>query len=276
MNNDFFTTQDGVKIFTTHSLPVGEPKAVVLVVHGYGEHCGRYQHVIKALVEAGYAAYALDHEGHGQSDGLRAYITDFNRSVTHMKEYLDRITPQHPGKQLFVLGHSMGALLSLAFTLRYQQQIAGLLISGAPVNADANVSPLMIQLGYMLNRIVPTLPLMPSTGNDILSTDPQVAIDFGNDPLTYKANMRVGLAVALNETAKNVREHLAELTLPLLVMHGADDKLVNPSGSQVAYERAASKDKTLKLYPGMRHEIMNEREKANVLRDIVAWLDGHR
>ncbi len=275
MNNDFFTTKDGVKIFTTNSLPVGDPKAVVLVVHGYGEHCGRYKHVIAALVEAGYAAYALDHEGHGQSDGLRAYITDFNRSVTHMKEYVDRITPQHPGKKLFVLGHSMGALISLAFTLRYQKQIAGLLISGAPVNADANVSPLMIQLGYVLNRIAPKLPLMPSTGNDVLSTDPQVVIDFNNDPLNYKANMRVGLGVALNETAKRVREQLAELTLPILIMHGADDQLVNPSGSQLTYERVTSKDKTLKLYPGMRHEIMNEREKATVLRDIVAWLDGH-
>lgn len=275
MNNDFFTTTDGTKIFITNRQPAGAPKAVVLVVHGYGEHCGRYKHVMQALVEAGYAAYALDHVGHGQSDGLRAFIKDFDRPVTHMKEYLDRIKPQHPGKPVFVLGHSMGALISLAFTLRYQSEIAGLLISGAPVNADANVSPLMIQLGYVLNRIVPTLPLMPSTGNDVLSTDPQVVIDFNNDPLNYKANMRVGLGVALNETAKKVRGQLANLTLPLLVMHGAEDQLVNPSGSQLTYERASSKDKTLKLYPGMRHEIMNEREKATVLREIIAWLDSH-
>lgn len=275
MNNETFTARDGLKIFTANLLPTGEPKAVVLVIHGYGEHCGRYSHVMTALTKAGYAAYALDHCGHGQSDGVRAYFDSFEQPINHMREFMERVQARHPGKPVFVLGHSMGALISLAFALRYQAEIAGLVISGAPVNADANVSPLIVRVGYVLNRIAPRLPLMKMVGLETLSTDPEVARKFAADPLTYKENMRVGMGIQINETAKAVREQLPTFQVPLLVMHGEQDKLVNPSGSQIAYERAGSADKTLKLYPGMYHEIMNERDQSIVLNDIVAWLDRH-
>jgi acylglycerol lipase len=275
MNNDSFTARDGLKIFTANMLPIGTPKAVVLVIHGYGEHCGRYAHVLSALCKAGYAAYALDHCGHGHSEGTRAYFDSFDQPITHLKEYMDRVKAAQPGKPVFLLGHSMGALISLAFALRYQAEIAGLLVSGAPVNADANVSPLVVQVGYVLNRIAPRLPLMKMVGLDTLSSDPQVAQKFAADPLTYKDNMRVGMGVQINETAKAVRADLPKLTLPMLIMHGEQDRLVNPSGSHTTYERVSSADKTLKIYPGMYHEIMNERDKAVVLADILMWLDKH-
>lgn len=275
MHNDFFTTADGVKLFTAHRLPAADPKAVVLVAHGYGEHSGRYTHVLEALADAGYAAYTLDHYGHGRSDGIRAYFASFDQPVSHLKAYADRVSAAHPGKKLFLLGHSMGALISLVFTLRYRRDLAGLLISGAPVNADANVSPLVIQVGYLLNRIAPRLPLLQMVGLDTLSSDPQVAQAFAADPLNYKANMRVGMGVGINETAKAVRTRLSEITLPILIMHGEQDQLVNPSGSQTVYERVSSADKTLHMYADMRHEIMNERDKTRVLNDISAWLNAH-
>jgi alpha-beta hydrolase superfamily lysophospholipase len=159
--------------------------------------------------------------------------------------------------------------------LRHQSEIAGLIVSGAPVNADANVSPLMVQLGYLLNRIAPKLPLLDIGGGELLSSDPEVGKAFDADPLTYKGNMRVRLGISINEAAQNVRERLSELRLPILILHGGNDKMVNPSGSQLAYDRAASPDKTLKVYPGMYHEIMNEHDKATVLRDILDWLDRH-
>lgn len=275
MHTETFTTRDGVNLHTVRLLPDSTPKATVLVVHGYGEHSGRYAHVMTALANAGYAAYALDHIGHGRSEGLRAFIDNFDIPVTHLKEFKDRVVAQQPDGKLFMLGHSMGALISLAFTLRYQPELDGLLISGAPVNADANVSPVMVQLGYILNRIVPRLPLLAPGGTNILSTDPAVGEAFAADPLCYNGSMRVGLGVALNETAKSVRARLPELTLPILIMHGEADTYVNPSGSKLAYEQVKSKDRTLKLYPGMYHEIMNERDKAVVLGDIVTWLDQH-
>ena len=275
MQTDTMIAGDGSKLFTAYRLPDGEPRALVLVVHGYGEHCGRYRHVIDALTERGYAAFTLDHYGHGQSEGLRAYFDDFDRPIADLKAYVDTFRPKYPETPLFVLGHSMGALISLAFTLRHQDEISGLIISGAPVNADANVSPLMVALGYALDKIVPKLPLLSLGDSSILSSDPDVGRAFDADPLTYKGNMRVRLGISINETAKAVRERLPELKLPLLIMHGEADRMVNPSGSKLAYERASSADKTLRIYPDMYHEIMNERRRDIVLADILTWLDLH-
>ncbi len=180
---------------------------------------------------------------------------------------------QFPNHQRILLGHSMGALISLAFTQRYQDEIDALIISGAPVLADANVSPLLILIGKVLNRIAPKLHLLDTGKDGILSTDPEVDLRWANDPLTNKKPMRVRLGIEINNTARHVREHLHDLHLPMLIMCGVDDKLVNPAGSQLAYEQVASTDKTLKRYAGMRHEIFNEVDKEIVLTDLVDWLN---
>ncbi|MEO8392515.1 MAG: lysophospholipase [Chloroflexota bacterium] len=275
MPSDNFQTKDGLTLYTEYALPQGDPKAVVLLVHGYGEHCGRYQHVIARLTASGYAVYTLDHRGHGKSEGVRAYCDYMGQFVEDLKIYFDHVKASQPGKKLFVLGHSMGALISLAFTERYQSEMDALAISGAPVNLDANVSPALVWLGKVLTHLTPKMNLLPSSGAGILSRDPEIDIAWEDDPLTNKKPMRVRLGVEMNNMARDVRDHLADLRLPLLIMHGTEDKLVNPSGSQLAYDKASSADKTLKLYPGMRHEIMNEIGKEAVLDEIVLWFDHH-
>lgn len=266
-------TNDGLRLYTEHALPDGPPQAVILLVHGYGEHSGRYRHVIARLVQSGYAVYTLDHRGHGRSEGVRAYCDRMGQFVDDLHGYFQQVKAEQPGQKYIVLGHSMGALISLAFTLRYQDEIAALVISGAPVNADANVAPAMIALGSLLTRVVPKMHLLPTSPPGILSRDPEIDRAWDADPLTNKKPMRVRLGTEINATARAVRDQLPDLRLPLLILHGADDKLVNPSGSQLAYDRASSVDKTLKFYPGMRHEIMNEIGKEAVLADIVGWLD---
>ncbi|MCC6802466.1 MAG: lysophospholipase [Anaerolineae bacterium] len=268
-------TSDGLTLHTEHALPEGDPKAIVLLVHGYGEHSGRYAHVVARLVNAGYAVYTLDHRGHGKSEGVRAYCDYMGQFVDDLKQYFDQITAAQPDKPVFVVGHSMGALISLAFTLRYQSQIAGLVISGAPVIPDADVSRALVLVGTILNRITPKLHLLGDGGKGLLSSDPQIDILWDQDPLTNKKPMRVRLGVEINNMARDVRAHLGDLRLPMLILHGADDKRVNPVGSQYAYDHASSPDRTLKLYPTMRHEIMNEIGKEGVLDEIVAWLDAH-
>lgn len=275
MPSETLTTSDGLTLHTEYHLPQGASRAAVLIVHGYGEHSGRYQHVIERLVQSNYAVYALDHRGHGKSEGERAYCDTSEQFVNDLKLYFDRVKGAQPGKKLFVLGHSMGGLISLAFAERYQNEFDGLIVSGSPVNADANVSPVLIAVGKVLNRVAPKLHLLDTGKPGILSSDPEIDVAWGNDPLTNKKPMRVRLGVELNRLAQDVRAHLPDLKLPVLILHGADDELVNPSGSQVAYEQAGSQDKTLKRYAGMRHEILNEVDKAIVLTDIVDWLDRH-
>lgn len=268
-------TSDGLTLHTEYVLPDGEPKAVVLIVHGYGEHSGRYAHVIARLVSSGYAVYTLDHRGHGKSEGVRAYCDYMDQFVDDLKRYFDTITAAYSAKKLYVLGHSMGALISLAFTQRYQDEIAGLVISGAPVIPDVGVPRALVVVGKVLTHVTPKLHLLGNGGKGLLSSDPQIDILWDQDPLTNKKPMRVRLGVEINNMALDVRTHLADLRLPILILHGAEDKRVSPTGSQLAYEQVSSPDKTLRLYPGMRHEIMNEIGKEGVLDEIVAWLDSH-
>jgi acylglycerol lipase len=270
---NFFMSSDGLKIMTEHWLPK-DHKAIVMVVHGYGEHSGRYRHVIRALTDANYAVFTLDHRGHGQSEGLRAYFDSFDQPVNDLKDYIYSIRADHD-ENVFILGHSMGGLITLAYALRYPLGLAGIVVSAPPVNADANVSPALVKLGSVLTKIIPKQPLVKLVPLETLSRDPAVIRAFERDPLTYKGNMRVRMGTAMNDTAKWVREHLEELKLPLLVVYGEDDKLVNPSGSQLVHEKATSEDKTIKAYPELRHEIMNEPERDTVIGDIIAWLDGH-
>jgi alpha-beta hydrolase superfamily lysophospholipase len=143
------------------------------------------------------------------------------------------------------------------------------------VNADANVAPALVTVGNILTNVIPKAPLMKLVPLDTLSRDPDVISAFEKDPLTYKGNMRVRMGTAMNDTAKWVRERLPELSLPILILYGEEDKLVNPSGSRLIYEKVASTDKTIRSYAELRHEILNEPERDMVIADIVAWLNGH-
>ncbi len=275
MQNSSFTTLDNLKIHTVTWLPVGKPRAGIFLVHGYGEHIGRYTHVAEALVNAGYAVFGLDHRGHGKSDGLQAYFETIEQPIKDLAQYFEQVQQQYPNLKLFMLGHSMGSLLALAFALKYQAELAGLLISGCAVNGDEAVPGVILGLANLLKNIMPTTPLIPGLPASELSTDTAVVDAYQKDPLVYTGAWRVGMGALLINTGKILREQANKLTLPVLILHGENDKITPPSGSKVIYEKAASKDKTLTMYPGMRHEIMNEREKARVLADILAWLNNH-
>jgi acylglycerol lipase len=268
-------TADGLTLHTESWLPDGAAKAAILIVHGYGEHLGRYRHVAAHFVGAGYAVYAIDHRGHGQSEGLRAYVERFDQFADDMKPYVEQIRAAHPALKLFVLGHSMGALISVNYCLRYPEGIAGLITSGLPLNADANVPAVLVALGNVLTNVAPKVPFLSFGSLDILSRDPAVPQAFAADPLTWKQPMRIRLGVEINRAAIRAREAARALTMPLLILHGAADTMVNPSGSQTWHDTAGSGDKTLKFYPELRHEIMNEPEKAQVFADIEVWLEAH-
>jgi alpha-beta hydrolase superfamily lysophospholipase len=271
-----FRTTDGLTLHTESWPARGTPRGVVVLVHGYGEHLGRYRHVAEYLSARDYAVYALDHRGHGRSDGLRAHVDRFDEFIDDLHGFVLSVRAQQPGKPLFMYGHSMGALISLAYCLQHQDQLAGLVISGAPLNADANVSPVLVALGSVLTQIIPKMPFLSfGEDNSILSRDPAVVQAFDTDPLNWKDNMRIRLGTEINRTAGRVRAGLPALKLPVLIMHGDADKMVNPSGSQLAYAQIGSADKTLKLYPGLRHEVHNEPEKLEVLHDVTEWLDAH-
>ncbi len=267
-----FAGLDGVSIFTHAWLPDAPPRAVILLVHGVGEHLGRYHHVARALVERGYAVYALDHRGHGQSGGKRGHVKHFSDFVADLSTYYEQVRAENPGLPLFVYGHSMGSLISLLFAETHQDQLAGLITSGTVLAlAGVNVATkTMIGLARRLAPDAPLIPLVPAG----VSRDPEVVRRYIEDPLVYHQKMRVGLVLEIVHAGERAARLLPTLRLPYLVLHGGSDPICLPVSAQIIREACPNGNVMVKVYEGLFHEVHNEPEQDTVLRDIGEWLDA--
>ncbi len=270
-----FTTPDNANIYYHLWTPDSEAKAVVIIVHGIGEHGARYAHVAQAMNATGYVVAAPDHRGHGKSDGERAHFNTFNDPVNDLYQLLKILEKQYRQLPVFMYGHSMGSGIALLFTLEYQRELKGLMLSGTVVSLEDGQNPIMIAVGSLLGRFLPKSRLVASLPSSTLSTDPEVVRDYDADPLNDHGKVRIGMAHKMIQLGRDVRSRAHTLTLPLLILHGEDDKLTPISGSRAIYDLANSPDKTLKTYPGLRHELVNEVKRDEIIALMVAWLDKH-
>ncbi|MEW6268949.1 MAG: lysophospholipase [Thermodesulfobacteriota bacterium] len=240
----------------------GPAVASLVIAHGYAEHGGRYERVGAQLAAAGIVTWTIDHLGHGASAGERASVPDLDVLVRDLGALLDRARAAHRGLPSFVVGHSMGGLVATALGLERQRDLAGLVLSGPAVGDPAGIEPLL------------DLDPLPEVvlSSELLSRDPRVAEDYDRDPLNYRGPFRRETLRALTSGARRVRERFAELALPLLVLHGGDDQLVVPQASEDLYAGASSRDKELAIYPGLRHEILNEPEGPEITARIAGWV----
>jgi len=269
------TAPDGLTLFTQAWQPERVPRAVVLLAHGVGEHSGRYQRLAAHLAQHRYAVHALDHRGHGRSAGRRAFIRRFDEYVNDLHVCFEQVRTQHPDAPLFVYGHSMGSIVALRFALRCQSALAGLITTGTALRLPVSLPAPIVALARRLAPFAGRVPVVAPIALDGLSRDPQVIAAYQTDPLVYWGRMRLGWSVELLNAAQEVERRLPELTLPYLALHGADDPITLPEGAEIVRERAGSPDLTVRVYPGLRHEIHNEPEQAQVRDDITAWLDAH-
>lgn len=266
------SSNSGCRIYTQNWQPSDEPKAVLILVHGLAEHSNRYVGIANYFTEQGYAVYALDHEGHGHSQGLRGYINSFDDFLTTLDQYLNNIANQHPGKKLFLVGHSMGGVISSAYLLEHQQKLAGCILSGAALATGDVISPLQKVVLNTLSKVLPKLPVLQLEANDVCH-DPAVVEAYKNDPHVFTGKIRVRLITEILRTADRVLKNAADISLPMLILHGGDDKMASPSGSEKLYAGISSSDKTLKIYPGLYHEIFLEPEKLEIYATIHTWLE---
>ncbi|POP53918.1 alpha/beta hydrolase [Zhongshania marina] len=266
------SSNSGCRIYTQNWQPSDEPKAVLILVHGLAEHSNRYVGIANYFTEQGYAVYALDHEGHGHSQGLRGYINSFDDFLTTLDQYLNNIANQHPGKKLFLVGHSMGGVISSAYLLEHQQKLAGCILSGAALATGDVISPVQKVVLNTLSKVLPKLPVLQLEANDVCH-DPAVVEAYKNDPHVFTGKIRVRLITEILRTADRVLKNAANISLPMLILHGGDDKMASPSGSEKLYAGISSSDKTLKIYPGLYHEIFLEPEKLEIYATIHTWLE---
>ncbi|MCD4672821.1 MAG: lysophospholipase [Anaerolineaceae bacterium] len=271
-----FKTKDGLELYEQWWLPEDEFKGMVVIVHGWAEHSGRYAHVAAALNERGYGVGTFDQRRHGKSDpsGPSAKIKNFDDFWDDLDEFLERARKRSDGKPLFLFGHSLGGEIVVSYAINRQLALNGLLTSGATLQISKDISPLMVKLAGVVSKIALNLPTIVLDGT-FISRDEEVVRKYDSDPLNYRGGVPVRTGAEINRIIKFIQANMEKITLPVLIMQGTADRLSDPQGSKDLYARAQSADKTLKLYEGLYHEILNEPEQDEVIKDIVQWLDAH-
>jgi acylglycerol lipase len=262
------TAAGGLELYWQRWMP-DAVRATVVLAHGASEHSSRYAWTAEQLGARGYATYALDHRGHGHSAGPRAYIDRMDNVVADLDTLVD--TAAGTG-QLFLLGHSMGGCVALAYTLQHQAKLDGLILS-APLAALEAASPVTRFAGQVLSRVAPRLGVY-AIDSSAVSRDPEVVRDYDADPLNYRGKLPARTVAELTEAVESFPDAVSRITLPVLVMHGTADRLVPPVATDMLEERFGSADKTVIRYDGLYHEILNEPERERVVGDIAHWLDA--
>ena len=270
----YFKSVRDTNIYYQYWLPDGEPKAILLVAHGIAEHSGRYMNVVNHFVPAGYAVYGIDHIGHGKSDGKRVCVERFQDYTKTLKKYFDMIRGWEPIKPIFLVGHSMGGLISSAYILEHQDEVTGAVLSGPGTKVPDNVSNAVIFAGKILSVVMPRAGIIQLDAEGICR-DPAVVDAYVNDPLVYTGKITARLGAEMLKTIQHVTGSAIKIRLPIMIVQGGSDKLVDPSGAQLLYDAVSSEDKTIKIYDGLYHEVFNEPEHLQVLDDVQVWLDSH-
>lgn len=270
----YFNDAQGRRIYHQHWLPEGTPRGAVILAHGLGEHSGRYMNVVNALAPAGYALYGLDHLGHGKSAGQRVYVDSFDEYIVTLRRFWEMVVGWQPNLPRFLIGHSMGGLIAGLFLTRYSQDVTGAVLSAPAAKLPPETSILTIALGRIFSSLTPKMGLAALDSSGV-SRDPEVVSAYRSDPLVYTGKITARLAVEIMLSMQRLERDAGNIRAPLLILQGTADRLVNPAGSALLYERASSPDKTLKQYDGLYHEVFNEPEHDTVLRDVVEWLNAH-
>lgn len=263
---------DGIELFAQGWQPVGDPKAVVCLLHGLGEHSGRYAHVAEALTAVGYALLTFDLRGHGRSSGKRGHFANFEVVLDDVDRLLQEAETRYPGKPRFLYGHSLGGLLVLYYTLLRKPVLAGVISSGPALRSSLEQQKAKIAIARVLSAFLPAVGIPTGLDAAGLSHDPQVISAYRADPLVHGLGTPAFATGTLKAIAY-IFEHAGEFDVPLLLTHGTDDPIAYAAGSR-EIAGCVGQGCTLKLWEGMFHETHNEPEKAKVLAYLVDWLDA--
>jgi alpha-beta hydrolase superfamily lysophospholipase len=262
-------TSHGLDIFIRSWRPTTPPRAIVGIVHGVKSHSGYYFWAAEQLVARGFAVYALDLHGRGQSDGERFFVETIADYLDDVDTLLKVARSREPGLPVFLLGHSAGGVISSVYTLEHQADLAGFICESFAFRVYAPDLALAIVKG--LSHIAPHVHVLNLKSEDF-SRDPRAVQAMNDDPLIDGEVQPANTVAELVRADERLEREFPSITLPVLILHGTADKVTKPSGSQLFFDTAGSPDKTLKLYDGHAHDLLNDFDREKVMADIVEWI----
>ena len=267
----------GPLLFGRSWLPEAPARAAVLIVHGLAEHSGRYGATAAALVEAGIAVHAVDYRGHGQSEGRRVHVDSIDEYVADVREVLDGVRDRHPGRPVFLLGHSQGGLIVLKLALDDPGGLAGIVVTSPFLAVHPRARPsVFVRAGAaVLRRVAPRLPLPTGIDVSVLSRDPAVGEAYARDPLV-SSKASVGWLDAIARAQGEVMAAAPSLGLPALVMASGGDLLVDPEAIRRFALAAPPERVELVWWDGYYHEMLNDIGRERVIERIVRWITNHQ
>ncbi|MBI3615738.1 MAG: lysophospholipase [Candidatus Omnitrophica bacterium] len=268
---NFLKTADGLRLFTRR-WEVSNPRPFCLLVHGLGEHSGRYEALAKELNRRGIAVWSMDNRGHGRSEGLRGDCRSINDFVEDLHLLVQEAQRQLPGPPRLLLGHSLGGLIALTYAAQYPQMIRAVAVSSPALRLAHEPPTIKRLLAENLARILPKTPLPNGVNPNFVSRDPEVVAHYKRDPLIHRVISARG-AIALRQAMAESPRLASQLRIPILILLAGDDRICDP---QAAVEFAASiqaTPATLRRYDGLYHEIFNEPERGRVIEDLCGWME---
>lgn len=272
----YFRTVDGEKIYwQSWRTKAEEPSGVVLIMHGYGEHSRRYEHVAVALVRAGYEVFALDARGHGKSTGPRGFVERFSRYTDDLSELKRRVRDRFPEVPLFVLGHSNGGLIALDYALRQPEGVSGFLIVSPYLGLAVEVPLAKEAAGKVMSRVFPQVSLPSGLSGDMVSHLPTVIENYDSDALIFDvANSR--WFTETTETWGRLFRRAEELVQPFFFSVAGADVVADSREAEKFFHLLGSKDREMEIHPELFHEVLNESEWTEIVTRMLIWMDARQ
>jgi alpha-beta hydrolase superfamily lysophospholipase len=269
-----FVGEKGVRLYEQTWRPDSSPRAALIIVHGLKDHSGRYARLGEQLARRGFAVHAFDLRGHGNSEGARVWVDEFDDYLGDLDRFVARVRAREGGRPLFLFGHSMGGAIVTLYVTTLQARVDGVVLSGPALKRGSDVSSFLVGTTKLLAGVLPRLAVL-RLANENFSRDPHAVAELADDPLVYQGAGPARTAAELLRAIERIQKHLEDVVQPVLVLHGTADKLTNPEGSRELVERARSSDKTLRLYEGLYHDLLHEPERERIAADLCDWLEAH-
>lgn len=268
-----YTTHDNKELYLQAWMPE-VPKAALLLVHGLGEHSSRYQYFAERLVRDGIAVFTFDGRGHGKSSLPKptAYFENYEDYLKDIDVLFDKVKSYCKGLPAFIFGHSMGGGLVTKYVLDYDSSANGVILSAAALKPADNISKTLIAISSFVSKLAPKLKVL-KLDSKLISHDPEEVKKYDEDPLVYSEAIPARTGYEVLRLMRETEEKFNQFSLPVLILHGMDDQLTNPLGSEMLFRKANVEDKTFLKYPGLYHELLNELEKEKVIEDILNWIN---